>query len=61
MFEVDAQESSDLLSFTIPKELSDGFINNRKEDYKFKFEKIFDPESRQDDVFQAVAEPVIDK
>jgi len=60
MFEVDAQESSDLLSFTIPKELSDGFINNRKEDYKFKFEKIFDPESRQDDVFQAVAEPVID-
>jgi hypothetical protein len=29
-------DSADLLSFTVPKDIADGFINNKKEEYKFK-------------------------
>lgn len=37
-----------------------GVLNNRKELYKFKFKHIFPRDCSQDDVFRAVAAPVID-
>lgn len=45
----------------MPKDASDGFLNNKKEEYRFRFEKIFDQDTAQDDIFKSVAEPVIDK
>ena len=45
----------------MPKDASEGYINNKKEDYKFRFEKVFNQEALQDDIFESVAEPVIDK
>ncbi|KAL4238137.1 Kinesin-related protein 6 [Mactra antiquata] len=47
------------LTFTIPREIADGFINNKKENYKFRFQKVFDPSAKQDEVFDHVAKPVI--
>jgi kinesin family member 6/9 len=46
---------------SVPKDANEGFINNKKEEYRFRFERIFNMESSQDDIFQSVAEPVIDK
>ncbi|XP_064014390.1 kinesin-like protein KIF6 [Pogoniulus pusillus] len=46
------------LEITMPRELADGFVNNKRESYKFKFQKIFDQEEKQDVVFDSIAKPV---
>ncbi|NXG52105.1 KIF6 protein, partial [Psilopogon haemacephalus] len=46
------------LEIVMPHELADGFINNKRESYKFKFQKIFDQEEKQDVVFDSIAKPV---
>ncbi|XP_052766060.1 kinesin-like protein KIF6 isoform X1 [Mya arenaria] len=48
------------LTFNIPRDLAEGFINNKKENYKFRFQKVFDQNSKQDEIFDNVAKPVID-
>uniref|UniRef100_A0A8C9NBJ2 Kinesin-like protein n=1 Tax=Serinus canaria TaxID=9135 RepID=A0A8C9NBJ2_SERCA len=40
------------------RDLADGFINNKRESYKFKFQKIFDQEAKQDVIFDSIAKPV---
>ncbi|XP_014806054.1 PREDICTED: kinesin-like protein KIF6 isoform X1 [Calidris pugnax] len=46
------------LEITVPRDLADGFINNKRESYRFKFQKIFDQEAKQDVVFDSIARPV---
>uniref|UniRef100_A0A663LLN8 Kinesin-like protein n=1 Tax=Athene cunicularia TaxID=194338 RepID=A0A663LLN8_ATHCN len=46
------------LEIIVPRDLADGFVNNKRESYKFKFQKIFDQEAKQDVVFDSVAKPV---
>ncbi|XP_027537569.1 kinesin-like protein KIF6 isoform X4 [Neopelma chrysocephalum] len=58
-YSVDDEE--DLLSsleITVPRDLADGFVNNKRETYKFKFQKIFDQEAKQDVIFDSIAKPV---
>lgn len=54
------ESKGELLSFNIPKDQLDGFVNNRKEFFKFKFERIFAPDTQQEAIFDAVAKPVTD-
>ncbi|KAL3874319.1 hypothetical protein ACJMK2_037350 [Sinanodonta woodiana] len=54
------EEGQPRLTFTVPRELADGFINNKRELYKFRFQHVFDQNSEQDDIFDQVAKPVID-
>ena len=44
VYEVNTEdaEDQDLLSFTQPKSQTDGYINNKKENYKFSFSRVFD-------------------
>ncbi|XP_044306335.1 kinesin-like protein KIF6 [Varanus komodoensis] len=46
------------LEIIVPRDLADGFVNNKRESYKFKFQKVFDQESKQDEIFEAIAKPV---
>ncbi|NXN22689.1 KIF6 protein, partial [Nycticryphes semicollaris] len=46
------------LEIVVPRDLADGFINNKRESYRFKFQKIFDQEAKQDVVFDNIAKPV---
>lgn len=48
------------IAFTVPKDLADGYINNKREVYKFRFNKVFDQDCKQDEVFEDVAQGVID-
>ncbi|XP_040408928.1 kinesin-like protein KIF6 isoform X3 [Cygnus olor] len=54
----DDEKSVSSLEIIVPHDLADGFVNNKRENYKFKFEKIFDQEAKQDVVFDSIAKPV---
>nr|XP_054485712.1 kinesin-like protein KIF6 [Agelaius phoeniceus] len=57
-YSVDNEELLPSLEITVPRDLADGFINNKRESYKFKFQKIFDQEAKQDVIFDSIAKPV---
>ncbi|KAM6127969.1 LOW QUALITY PROTEIN: kinesin-like protein KIF6 [Pterocles gutturalis] len=54
----DDEKALSSLEIIVPRDLADGFVNNKRESYKFKFEKIFDQEAKQDVVFDSIAKPV---
>ena len=56
-FTYDLQDGS--TSIEIPHEASSGYINNKRENYDFKFNGIFGPEAKQDEVFDGVAKKVV--
>ncbi|XP_041704283.1 kinesin-like protein KIF6 isoform X3 [Coregonus clupeaformis] len=59
---VDNEEpTGSLLEFLVPKDLADGFVNNKKETYKFRFQEVFDQTVKQEDIFEAIAKPVADR
>ncbi|XP_053918588.1 kinesin-like protein KIF6 isoform X4 [Cuculus canorus] len=58
IYSVDDEKSLPSLEIIVPHDLADGFINNKRESYKFKFHKIFDQEAKQDVVFDNIAKPV---
>ncbi|NXW67140.1 KIF6 protein, partial [Hirundo rustica] len=58
IYSVDNEEPLSSLEITVPRDLADGFINNKRESYKFKFQKIFDQEAKQDVIFDSIAKPV---
>ncbi|NXE73088.1 KIF6 protein, partial [Cochlearius cochlearius] len=59
IYSVDDNENSlSSLEIIVPRDLADGFVNNKRESYKFKFQKIFDQEAKQDVVFDSIAKPV---
>ncbi|XP_068024775.1 kinesin-like protein KIF6 [Melanerpes formicivorus] len=59
IYSVDNDETSlSSLEVIMPHDLADGFVNNKRESYKFKFQKIFDQEEKQDVVFDSIAKPV---
>ena len=60
IYEISEEEGCQVLSLIVPKEISDGLVNNKRDNFKFKFSKIFDQPTKQDEVFDAVAKPVID-
>ncbi|CAF1404841.1 unnamed protein product [Adineta steineri] len=60
VYEINPVEDGAHLSVMIPKEATDGYINNKKEDFRFRFRQIFDQTAKQEDVFALVARPVID-
>jgi kinesin family protein 6/9 len=49
------RETGERINFKVPKELAVGEINNAKEEYNFKFGKVFDQNAKQDDIFDKVA------
>lgn len=60
LFEINDDAScSSILQFIVPKDLAGGFVNNKKESYKFKFQNVFDQSTKQETVFNEVSQPVI--
>ncbi|XP_035179167.1 kinesin-like protein KIF6 isoform X1 [Oxyura jamaicensis] len=58
IYSVDDEKSVSSLEIIVPHDLADGFVNNKRENYKFKFQKIFDQEAKQDVIFDSIAKPV---
>ncbi|XP_036073493.1 kinesin-like protein KIF6 isoform X3 [Rousettus aegyptiacus] len=46
------------LEIILPRDLTDGFVNNKRESYKFKFQRIFDQDANQETIFENIAKPV---
>ncbi|KAJ8289574.1 hypothetical protein GJAV_G00002830 [Gymnothorax javanicus] len=56
----DAEKAGSSLEFVVPRDLADGFVNNKKESYKFRFRKVFDQDAKQEEIFEHIAKPVAD-
>uniref|UniRef100_A0AAV2JCW7 Kinesin motor domain-containing protein n=1 Tax=Knipowitschia caucasica TaxID=637954 RepID=A0AAV2JCW7_KNICA len=56
----DEEQVGSTLKFVVPRDLAQGFINNKKESYLFRFQKIFDQGAKQEDIFENIAKPVAD-
>ncbi|KAG1675136.1 hypothetical protein FOA52_003359 [Chlamydomonas sp. UWO 241] len=54
---VDSLESK--VDFVIPRDEAQGYINNQREHYEFRFNGILSAEAKQDEVFERVARPVL--
>ncbi|KAJ8330172.1 hypothetical protein O5D80_001743 [Batrachochytrium dendrobatidis] len=48
------------LGFLVPRDETAGLINNQKESFVFKFDRLFDMDVKQEEVFDTVAKPVIE-
>ncbi|XP_037002076.2 kinesin-like protein KIF6 [Artibeus jamaicensis] len=46
------------LEIILPRDLADGFVNNKRESYKFNFQRIFDQDANQETIFENIAKPV---
>ncbi|XP_050989242.1 kinesin-like protein KIF6 isoform X3 [Labeo rohita] len=55
---VDSEEQGGSLEFVVPRDLADGVINNKRENYKFRFQRVFDQTANQEEIFEAIAKPV---
>ncbi|XP_026209605.1 kinesin-like protein KIF6 isoform X1 [Anabas testudineus] len=61
VYSVDNEEPAGAtLEFVVPRDLADGFVNNKKECYKFRFQRVFDQAVKQEDIFENIAKPVAD-
>ncbi|XP_030854411.1 kinesin-like protein KIF6 [Strongylocentrotus purpuratus] len=62
LYEVDEDDNEEptRLSFVVPRDQASGFINNKKEEYAFRFEKVFEQKTKQDEIFEYVARDVVD-
>ncbi|XP_032356666.1 kinesin-like protein KIF6 isoform X3 [Etheostoma spectabile] len=61
VYSVDNEEKTGAsLEFVVPKDLADGFVNNKRECYKFRFLKLFDQAVKQEEIFENIAKPVAD-
>ncbi|XP_077439701.1 kinesin-like protein KIF6 [Vanacampus margaritifer] len=54
------QQTSAALEFVVPKDMADGFVNNKRECFSFRFQKVFDQETKQEELFEHIAKPVAD-
>ncbi|CAG5866202.1 unnamed protein product [Menidia menidia] len=52
------QQTGACLEFLVPRDLADGFVNNKRECYKFRFKKVFDQDTKQEEIFENIAKPV---
>ncbi|KAM7403981.1 hypothetical protein PAMA_004411 [Pampus argenteus] len=61
VYSVDNEEQTGAcLEFVVPRDLADGFVNNKRECYKFRFQNVFDQAVKQEDIFETIAKPVAD-
>ncbi|EPQ19917.1 PREDICTED: kinesin-like protein KIF6 [Myotis davidii] len=49
------------LEIILPRDLADGFVNNKRESYRFKFQRIFDQDTNQETIFENIAKPVAER
>jgi hypothetical protein len=58
-----ALESSSLpkIGFHVPRDEMQGLINHQKENHEFSFNQIFDVDATQDEIFDVVAKPVVER
>ncbi|XP_037342746.2 kinesin-like protein KIF6 isoform X1 [Pungitius pungitius] len=61
VYSVDNDEPTGaFLEFLVPRDQAEGFVNNKRECYKFRFLKVFDQAVKQEEIFTDIAKPVAD-
>jgi kinesin family protein 6/9 len=57
----DTDKQRPVIGFKCPRDMEAGIINNQKQVYEFQFDRIFDTDTKQEEVFDVVAKPVIQR
>jgi len=52
------KQDENKVEFHIPKDVTQGYVNNQKEDYTFKFNHLLGMEAKQEEVFDTIAKDV---
>ncbi|XP_075963096.1 kinesin-like protein KIF6 [Anarhichas minor] len=61
VYSVDNEEPTGAsLEFLVPRDVAEGFVNNKRECFKFRFLKVFDQAVQQEEIFNNIAKPVAD-
>ncbi len=55
----DDPDAQPKIGFNMPKDEAQGLINNQKESYDYRFHRVFDADTKQEEVFDYVAKDVI--
>ncbi|KAL2914503.1 hypothetical protein HK105_206070 [Polyrhizophydium stewartii] len=55
----DSPDSHPRIGFHVPRDEHAGLVNNQRDSYEFKFDRVFDVDASQEEVFDVVAKPVI--
>ena len=48
------------IGINIPRDANSGYVNNQRENWSFPFSRVLDATALQDQVFETVAQPVVD-
>lgn len=59
--ELSEDANASKIAFHVPKQDGDGLVNNKKEVFAFKFDHIFPDTTTQEEIFDVVARPVVDR
>ncbi|KAM6912811.1 uncharacterized protein FYW49_011245 [Xenentodon cancila] len=46
------------LEFVVARDMAAGVVNNKRESYKFRFQKVFNQDTKQEEIFENIAKPV---
>ena len=58
-FSWDEEES--IMKYNIPKDVASGLINNSRTNYKFRFDQVIGMDAKQEEVFDKVGRPCVQK
>ncbi|KAI8896990.1 P-loop containing nucleoside triphosphate hydrolase protein [Globomyces pollinis-pini] len=57
---IESNNEKSNIGFHIPKDQLQGSINHQKENFEFEFDKVFDVDTTQEEIFDVVAKPVVE-
>jgi len=60
LFTTELNPEKTQITFNTPKDEHQGYINNQRETVSFKFDQIFDMDTKQEKIFDKVAKDVVD-
>uniref|UniRef100_A0A7S1N5Q6 Kinesin-like protein n=1 Tax=Eutreptiella gymnastica TaxID=73025 RepID=A0A7S1N5Q6_9EUGL len=58
-YQIDKDFGHDIVRFHLGKNAAGGLVNNTREDFSFKFSRVFDTSTTQEEIFDGIARPAV--
>lgn len=60
-YNIDHDQDMPSITFHVPKDIGQGLVNHQKEAFEFGFNRMFDVDATQEEIFDVVAKPVVER